>query len=165
MTAEAESRSYYLEDYADEVVPCDCSLDGWATWLAKPDPDWNRHEAAENGASFKASAILWGEDIIATRSNGDWSLSREPADDEFVAIRFSEGLGWDPENIVTVDMDLVGDKVEQRGTLGDALRKHLKDMNESCDDVEHIATGFHESDWLITFHEGPPAFCKAARIS
>mgnify|MGYP001604638441 CR=1 FL=1 len=42
---------YYIEDYCDEVVPCDCTLEAWAEWLSKPEEGWRRDEAAKECAN------------------------------------------------------------------------------------------------------------------
>jgi hypothetical protein len=92
---------YYIDDYSDEVVPCDCTLDGWSNWLSKPDPDWNRDAAARPGDRFAASVMRLEEDVIATFVDGEWGLDRDPSHADFLAIRFGPGLGWSADDIVS----------------------------------------------------------------
>ena len=46
---------YWITYYTEEIVPCDCSLEGWAKWLSGPDADWGRDSATQDGAIFSAS--------------------------------------------------------------------------------------------------------------
>lgn len=148
MAYETGDRSFYLADYSDEVVPCEPSLDGWAEWLSKPDVDWQRGTAANDGDTFLASATLWQHDIIAKCENGEWTLSRQPDGDAFVAARFGFGLGWSAEDILDSDP----------GTILEYLRDYAED-----DGVVFLATGTHEDRWRITYHANPPR-CVAERV-
>jgi len=137
-------RLYYLEDYSDECLPCDASLDAWAAWLAKPDPDWNRSEPAKDDAQFRASVTRFEQDIVATRGPDGWSFSRNPAGIDFLAVRFGEDLGWAPPNIIE------GPDMEQ------ALRDWFAENGKFCEDREFIAVGYDEPDVVVTYHAGPP---------
>jgi len=134
-------RAYYLSQYADEVLPCDPTLDGWAAWLSQPDPAWGRDMAAVEGDHFDASVMRFAPDIIATKTADGWVLSRAPTDVDFLAVRFGPGLGWSPEDIVW------GEDMAQ------ALRDHLA---ECGGDEEYIAVGIKEPTVLLTFPPGPP---------
>src|SRR3990167_6728184 len=94
------TRSYFLHDFSDETVPCEPSLEGWAKWLAEPDLEdscWQGDaEYPIDGSTYKGSAILWSEDIIARKHEGRWTLSRPIAEGEnFFAVRWAPGAGWD----------------------------------------------------------------------
>lgn len=156
-------RSFDLHDFSDEISPHDGSLGGIAEFLAKPDEKWGRGQAASDGQSFKASAIAWQEDIIATRIGGVWSLSREPEHDAFLAVRFAEGLGWSFENIVDQDIefDPEAGEYKPKGDLKSALIRWLVDNDEYCEDIEYVAVGRHENNWCITFHSEPTPHCTA----
>ena len=135
-------RKYYITEYSDEVVPCDCTLDGWAQWLSKPDPEWGRDEAAVPGESFAASVTRFEDDIIATHDGDGWTLSRDPGDADFIAVRFAAGLGWPPEAIVYPE----GDE-----TMADALRLWLEDNGDATDSPENVAVGYNEPDVVLTY--------------
>lgn len=164
MAAISGQRSFYIDDYSDEVVPCDSTIEGWAAWLASPpvidddgDAEWGRDAVPANGTAFSASAILWQEDIVATNTPEGWSLSRQPADDDFVAVRFRAGMGWSADDIVYPD---------HGEPLGEALVAWLGDpMNGQSDvgETVHIAVGTHEGGWRLTFHAGPPPHLEAER--
>ena len=169
-TADAGTRSYYLDDFADEVLPCDTSLEAWAQWLASvpvADEDgqteFGREAPASDGAVFAGSAILWHEDIVATRTDGTWSLSRAPGDDDFIAVRFCEGSGWSAENIVNADFEQVGDTWAPSETMEQALLRFLTEEGDCCDDTEHVAVGTHEEGYRFTFRAGPPPQLEAER--
>jgi hypothetical protein len=93
---------FYLDDYTDEVVPCDCTLEGWAEWLSKPDPDWSRPIAATDGQSFPATrAEITEVECVKTAEGWTW-----PADivaglidaDATFMLRNGQGAGWWPDN-------------------------------------------------------------------
>lgn len=147
MAYDTGSRSFYLNDFSDESVPCEPSLAGWAEWLSKPDSNWHRDTEAKDGETFSASATVWQDDIIATCSDGEWSLSRQPLPNAFVAARFGAGLGWSAEDILDSDEA--------------AILEYLKDY--ASDDGEvYLAIGTHESGWRVTYTANPPT-CVAER--
>ncbi|MDZ7893858.1 MAG: hypothetical protein U5M50_02180 [Sphingobium sp.] len=158
-------RSFYIDAFSDEVMPCDATLTGWAGWLSKPARDWGRRRAARDGETFTASAIAWEEDIVATRTNGRWSFSRDPQDGQFLAIRFGRGLGYSSEHIVQPDGEPTSDGWRDLETLKGALIRMLVSDDIDCEDIEYIACGRSEDGWRITFHAGTPARCTAERIS
>lgn len=162
-----DKRSFYIDEYNDEIMPCDGSLQGWADWLAKPSEEWGREHPADDGAVFEATAIAWQPDIIATRSApGEWSLSREPSDDEFVAVRYGKALGWSPDQIVSPNVHIDPQTSEiTTQPMRDALREWLRENDGICDDQEFVAVGAHEAGWSITFRAGPPSTCTAERAN
>ncbi|MEO5605575.1 MAG: hypothetical protein ABIR02_08185 [Novosphingobium sp.] len=147
MVAEPGSRRFYLTDFTDEIVPCDCTLAGWAAWLAAGDADWDV-EPARDGQLYEGSAILFGEDIIATCRDGEWSLSRELAGEQFVAVRFGSGQGWSAEDLIDPDSQLL-----------DHFREYAQD-----DGQVHIAVGMVEEGWRFTFRDGEPPVLDAERL-
>jgi hypothetical protein len=156
----------WLDDFVDEVVPCDCTLQGWADWLSKPDLQWNREAPAQDGAVFKAAVLELGEDIIATPSDDEpwgWALSREPGDDEFVAVRHGPGLGWDAEAIIERSVEFYGEDLRFTNSMADAVRAWL-DENE-CEGPEVLAVGRQSSGWSVHYHAGPPPHCTLVRPS
>lgn len=151
------ARSWYVNDHVDEGDVPATTLDGWATYLA----DWQDDSTAEyypDGEAFEASAILWHADIIATRTTDGWKLDREPVDGDFVAVRYGEGLGWAPENIVYPNGQYDVDAGEYRNdeTMAQALVNWLTENDHLCDDVEYVAHGKHESGWAITLRRTDP---------
>lgn len=140
---QATDRAYYLDDFADEIMPCDATLEGWAEWLSRPDPDWP-HDIPKKGTSFACSVTRWEEDIVATRNGSDWQFSRPIGAPDFLAVRFGPGLGWDPDNIIW------GEDMEA------ALREWLSEHCDDCDDEEHIAVGTEEPKVRVVYAENPP---------
>jgi hypothetical protein len=94
-------RSYYLDAFCDEMVPCDLTLEGWAKWLSSGGDSDEQVDVPNDGQAFAGSAIAWAQDIVATRQDGKWSLSRVPTEDDFVAVRYAAGSGWSPDNIIS----------------------------------------------------------------
>lgn len=90
---------YYPAPYADEVVPCDCTLKGWAAWLAEPDEEWGRSKAAQDGEEFEATSIELFDDLVACFSGEAWLTPRPPAEATAFAIRWASDAGWDAESI------------------------------------------------------------------
>lgn len=93
------STLYYINDFTDEIVPCDCTLDGWAKWLSAPDEEWNRDEAAEDGATFKASTIHVLGDVRVEFIDGAWTaVEPVPEGTEMFWLRHHQGgSGWNPD--------------------------------------------------------------------
>lgn len=109
--------AFYLDEFTDEILPSEleeCTLAGWAAWLAKggesPNEDgetgcWS-FEPPKDGALYGASCLTFLADIEITRLPDDdceprfiWS---RPLDSgvEFAAIRFAQGAGWGPDDII-----------------------------------------------------------------
>lgn len=136
---------YYIEDFSDEVVPCDCTPEGWAEWLSKPDEGWERYEPAKDGERFKADVTRYGDDIVVSlRSDGIPALSFRPERASFFALRFGPGLGWDAENIIGYSLD------DLDGWLIDP------DNLRSLDDGDHIAVGYEEPAVMLVYHADGP---------
>lgn len=88
---------YYLSDYADEVMPCQPTLESWAQWLAGPDPEWGRDEAARPGDTFEATTMVRHANItVRIGETGVEVLSQPPASADFFAVAPGFG-GWDAE--------------------------------------------------------------------
>lgn len=52
-TAKIEVRRFtILSDFMDEFMPCDCNPQAWADWLSKPQPEFGRDAAAQDGDRF-----------------------------------------------------------------------------------------------------------------
>lgn len=141
----SKERSYYLSDFADEMLPCEPTLVSWAQWLSKGDSGWWNHtEPATDGQQFRASVMSWEPDIIATRKQGGWTFSRDPDGADFLAVRYGEGLGWSPDNIVWGE------------DMAKALRDWFADYDDVCWSEEFIAVGKNEPSVLLTYRADPP---------
>lgn len=99
------TRYYYVDEYTDEIVPCDCTLQGWADWLSKPDPDWNRPEKAEDGEEFMCSTMDVYPDLVVVDDGDGPTFDPPPADATMFFMRYGRGMGWSAES--------QGDTVEQ----------------------------------------------------
>lgn len=109
--------AFYLDEFADEIMPSDleeCSLAGWAAWLAKggesPDEDgetgcWS-FDPPKDGTLYQASSLTFLPDIEIERLADEdceprfrWS---RPLDEgvDFAAIRFGPGMGWSGDDII-----------------------------------------------------------------
>ncbi|MDP3869140.1 hypothetical protein [Phenylobacterium sp.] len=101
-------RLIYLEDFTDEVMPCAPTLEAWAAWLAKPDPEYTRDAAAEDGETFKAYVDYVLGDVRVDR-DGDGALTftpPPPTGAEIFAKRHHEGgEGWDAEYMAETPED------------------------------------------------------------
>jgi len=90
---------HYLTDWTDEVMPCAPTLEGWAAWLAEPDPDWNRHAAEESGAEFAGFTLEVLADVSAEEGPDGWIWSPEPPTEatRFYPYWSEPGGGWAAE--------------------------------------------------------------------
>jgi hypothetical protein len=91
---------FYLDEFADEVMPCAPTLEAWAEWLSKPDPCWGRKEPAKVGEVFAGSTIWVLGDIRAERIDGVWqAVEPVPTGTTSYFLRHGEGSsGWDVEH-------------------------------------------------------------------
>jgi len=162
-TATAGTRSIYLSDWSDEIMPCDPSPEAWAEWLSKGgSPEWPVENPPSDGDILDASAILWSEDIVARRVNGEWQLSRRIAEGEdFAALRYAQGLGWSPDNIVMEGFSNVDGFIDGDETFEQAILRCLRENDEYCDDVEYVAVGTNEELKLV--YRTDPARLETAR--
>ncbi|HEX5213294.1 MAG TPA: hypothetical protein VFW22_16335 [Pseudolabrys sp.] len=149
--AEPTHRSYYIDKFNDEVLPCEPTLEGWAEWLsngAGADPEENdANPAIADGERFTASCMRWGEDVMAVLEGGQWRLFNTAKGADFIAARFGKGLGWSPEHILDAEK---GDE---------AILKFLNEdaapfTNEG--DTEYFALGFKEPNCVLEYHTHPP---------
>jgi hypothetical protein len=112
-----ERRRFYLDRYTDEVVPCDCTLEGWAEWLAKGGDEgggaWS-FEPPEHGATYKASVLRFLDDVEVTRDDDKGLTFRPelPSKIDFAAVRFGPGMGWDCDSILDPG-DIAGGLIEE----------------------------------------------------
>lgn len=140
---------FYIDDFSDEFMPCEPSLDGWAKWLSEPDENqpYNRTTAPTDGERFASQFNLeFGDDIVATRNTGrEWTFSRQPSGIDFMAVRHAEGLGWSPGNIIDLD-----DDPEM------ALREWFAHTDEACDDVEYVACATNLPAAVLIYRTNPP---------
>jgi hypothetical protein len=165
-----EDRSYFIDDFSDETVPCETTLEGWAKWLAEPDLETfafvHGAEYPIDGSVYKASALRWSEDIIAQFNDGRWHLSRVPFDGEtFFAVRFGMGAGWDSDSIIYLSIADFTNPVACSHALCTELAELYSLSNPEEGQEEFIATGSEENGWSITFHAGPPPTCTAERAN
>jgi hypothetical protein len=139
-----DTLAYYLHDFSDETVPCDCTLDGWANWLSLPDLAWGRKEGARDGDVFTASVQSFQNDILATRCGLEWSFSYWPDRVDFLAVRFGEGMGWSADNIIWGH------------DMRAALLEWLKEAGEHAADVEFVAVARSEPAVSLIYTKSPP---------
>ncbi|MEM1149210.1 MAG: hypothetical protein AAGI03_01435 [Pseudomonadota bacterium] len=91
--------SIYITAYTDETMPCEASLEGWAEWLSKPDPDWRRPEPAKDGEVFKATVTDIVEVVASIDEAGNLHCTPDlPADYDYLVPRYGSGQGWDADD-------------------------------------------------------------------
>ena len=129
----------YIDDYSDEVVPCQPKLEAWAEWLSTPDHSWGRDHAAKDGDRFAASGTEMQPDIIARRNgDGEWLLDGAVPDGaDFFANRYGAGLGWEADSIT--------------GTAADMI-DYLAEFADYESFEEVIAVGKNINDLMVTYH-------------
>lgn len=136
-----ERIAFWLHDYTDEIVPCDCTLEGWATWLADPAEDWNRSDAAKDGDTFGASrGVITYHKVVGKLDDGALQFSPAlPERYDCLARSYGEGAGWDADDLVE-DADDIED-----ADVGDWIAAIADDNKE----------------YVVTFHSDGPR-CTAA---
>lgn len=154
MTTKPGERSYFLNDFSDEVAPCDPTLEGWASWLYSEDDDCERITRID-GATYTGMAMLFEEDVVMTLRGGAWHFSREPEAGRFLAVRFAPGKGWTADDIVFCG---------ESGNGCDALRAWAAELDITEEGwIEHVACAVIETGWRFTYHDGPPPRLDAER--
>lgn len=155
------SESIYLDDYSDEVMPCKPTLEGYAAFLSSGGTkDWPT-EVPADGSVFKGRVLVYKDDIIATRKNGEWSLSRDPAnDDDFVAVRSGPGLGWWPDMIIIQEVELFEGTYRNAETMAEALIRWLQENDDDMNDIEYVAVGQNQDGLLFEYRSNPPRLIK-----
>lgn len=132
MTVKPGETAYYLDDFADEVLPEgleDVTLEGWAKWLAKGGSGkygWTFAPPGD-GETFAGSSLTFLDDVTVRRcalspecdfDNDEFEFSPElPPNRDFAAVRFGPGLGWDSDCIL--DPDDLGDGLKDIMDVGD----------------------------------------------
>ena len=116
---------YYINEYTDEVVPCDCTLEGWAKWLSAADYEWNREEPAKDGELFKASTIQVLGDVRVEFIDGKWIAVETIPDgtEMFWRRHFKGGAGWDAEFAADTIADATDCIYDDEGPLWFACTK------------------------------------------
>ena len=159
-----DKRSIYLDDYTDDIQPCDPTLEGYAAFLASGgNDDWPNVDIPEDGTIFAGSALQWKPDIIATRKDGKWSLSREPSDDEFVAVRFGPGLGWWPDGIIYPETGLIDGKYVAIETMAESVLRWLSENDETCNDTEYVAVAEYQEGLSFRYRSDPPRLTEITK--
>ena len=135
---------FWLDDYSDEITPCDCSLEGWATWLSQPDEGWGRDAAAKDGERFKATRAVVTYHTACRCDDGGWRYEPPlPEGYSFVAPSYGDGMGWDADEMV----------------------EDVKDLPEGLDfDEGSIVAAIVEDHvgWIVAYRADPPR-CEAEK--
>jgi hypothetical protein len=90
---------YYLDDYTDEAIPCEPTLDGWAKWLASDDQE-TPHPKPAVGEIFEASRLLVLGDVETrfVKADGWQAIGPVPEAATAFYLRHHEGsTGWDAQ--------------------------------------------------------------------
>lgn len=92
----------YLNQYADEVLPCEATLEGWAAWLARGGDDGWKAEKPTDGQVFEASTLLIFDYRKFILVNGVWIHGGIIPDHDFAAIVEDKGVeAWFVEDILS----------------------------------------------------------------
>jgi len=97
-------RCLYLNDFVDEIMPCDPTPEGWATWLSEPDPDWDRLEATPTATEFDGHEVTYRYISYILRGTAIHWYEPLPESWSTAAPAFGHGLGWNPDDIA-IDME------------------------------------------------------------
>lgn len=92
---------YWINEFADECVPCDSTLEGWAAWLSTVDPEnsWGRTEPAKDGDTFTAATAM-RTDHTVTLASGELSFDPPlPAKWDSLALCYYPGGGWSGDSL------------------------------------------------------------------
>lgn len=162
MTAKTGDRSIYLHEYACEEQPCDPTPEGYAKFLAQGGTKYWPCPVPSDGDTFEGSAIEWLEDVVATRKDGKWTLSRELDTNQFAAIRLAEGMGWWPDNIISENMEFIEGEYVATETMTEAAVRMLTEIDECCEDTEFIAVGRNVDKLVFTYRTDPPRLIERA---
>lgn len=142
---------YYVDDYTDEVLPCDARLDAWAEWLSKPDDDWN-HQVPADGEVFAVSTLVILANIEVVSTADGIVVPLLPVGTSQVFARYDdENSGWDPDASTAFTL-----KLSEEGKA-DEIRKlvtgyQLADIGDSV----WIACVADGPNYMATFIAGPP---------
>lgn len=134
------SEIWWLDAWTDEMTPAGPDLASWAKWLAEPDADWGRAAGAECGSCFDASRMVLFADVRLTWNGQHWEIEGDaPADADFFAIRYGEGMGWGPEEIVS--------------SVENAIETLNQDPTRLIGDTHFIAVGRHDPrNYTVQFY-------------
>lgn len=139
--SDAEKVHWYLDDYLDEVLVHEPTLEGAAYFLqhGKRDDESPREEYFSEmdlplkgpGSIVALSALTELFDAIATRRVLDdgtciWEFSPMiPADADFMAVRYGEGQSWDGETIMDPQDPNLSAALEEIYGEDDAFIEHV----------------------------------------
>lgn len=140
---------YYVDDYVDEVLPCDARLDAWAEWLSKPDEDWP-HDIARDGEVFAVTTMLVIANLTVRRINGEIDLPDIPDGGEFAYLRHGDAsTGWDADLCAAWTK---GNASEARAEVLNLISGWLtSDEEDLC-----LAITADGPRYMATFRAGPP---------
>ena len=140
---------FWLTDYCDEVVPCDCSLDGWAKWLSQPDELWGRGEPETDGASFGATrGVVTYHHAIVDGSKSGWRFHPPlPQKELTFALSYGVGQGWSAD--------------EMAGDLTDCYQ-----LLRECGGDGSIVAAIDDdpAPYVVTYNSSPPR-CTATKAN
>jgi len=145
------ARRYYIDRYSDEVVPCDCTLEGWAAWLAK---GGNRGEAGRDegdswsfappahGTEYRASVLHFLRDVTVTRDDADGLTFNPP---------LIEGLGFAAVGSLAGGWGC--DEILDPGAIAEGLTDEICPLIEKGE-TGTLAVAFNEPDVTLRFELG-----------
>jgi hypothetical protein len=142
----------WLDEFSDEIVPCNCTWSGWADWLSRPDPKWSRHHAAADGDVFDVTMADRLDFDVHVPPHSDQPIvgfDALPDQAMFYAICDGVGVGWDADDL---QCDLV------------SLEKTLREMvaMEGCAVPVHVAVLVNEDCFKVMYRADPPRLERVA---
>ncbi|KGF71180.1 hypothetical protein LL06_00890 [Hoeflea sp. BAL378] len=148
----------YLDDFADEIVPCDPDLDSWARWLARGGDEGWPVEVPADGTTFSASTLeltCWRE--YTRGEDGAWSPPAGEPEHDFAAIVDGEGCeNWFVEDILS------GTRVSEG--IHDWMQNE-SDPDGGYDSVWVVFGNHNKTPLVATYHADGPRLTLAEKAA
>ncbi len=120
-------KHFYLDDYADEIVPHEPTLEGCAQFLRHGKTQKDRDEGGwtipdgplvEDGATVSISSLVMVADRSLVKTVDGYAITPPiPEGFDFIAPRHGPGLGWSADEILEEDTEPWYEGHQPAGTI------------------------------------------------